>query len=154
MKLFALGSIKLISTSSILHLLSCTTDNNNINGNKATETQTHTQTQTVTKTETPGGTTPQNPIILIKNDELTTREVWHKGRFPAKIGRLIVEGIGVFEFDPLQIKTTRPDIFQLGHFSFFDILVHLHERSEFLLNYHFDEDLNTHVIESVNQTTG
>lgn len=38
---------------------------------------------------------------------------------------------------------------QKGHFSLFDILVHLHERGEVDLRYHFDEEMDTHVIDAI-----
>lgn|GEM_PF-452258 len=52
-----------------------------------------------------------------------------------------------FRFDPNKVNTTRPDIFQPGYFSVFDVLVHAAEKGELELEYHFDEKLNTHVID-------
>ncbi len=53
----------------------------------------------------------------------------------------------VYRFDPSEVNTTRPDIFKPGYFSVFDILVHVAEKGEIDLEYHFDEKLNTHVID-------
>jgi hypothetical protein len=60
----------------------------------------------------------------------------------------------VFQFDATAVETVRPDIFQAGHFSLFDILVHLDERGELDLEYHFDESMNTHLIDSINGESG
>jgi hypothetical protein len=56
----------------------------------------------------------------------------------------------VYEFNPDQVKTTRPDIFKPGFFSVFDVLIHVANRGEIELEYHFDEKLNTFVIDSMN----
>ena len=49
------------------------------------------------------------------------------GRVPAATHSVEVGGIGKFSFDASQIGTVRPDIFQKGHFSLFDVLVHVHD---------------------------
>ena len=61
-----------------------------------------------------------------------------------------IDGLGIFSFIPEEVETTRPDIFQPGYFSLFDVLVHLSDKGEIELNYDFDESLNTHVIENLN----
>jgi len=48
------------------------------------------------------------------------------------------------------IETTRPDLFTDGHFSMFDVLVDLSNRGLVSLEYHFNESMNTHVIDSMN----
>jgi hypothetical protein len=48
------------------------------------------------------------------------------------------------------VNTTRPDLFQPGQFSMFDILVHLDEQNKIELEYHFDNSLNAHIIDSIN----
>lgn len=58
-----------------------------------------------------------------------------------------------FSFDPTQVQTTRPDVFKPGFFSVFDVLVQLHNQGDIELVYHFDEDMNTHIIDSINQET-
>jgi len=55
-----------------------------------------------------------------------------------------------FVFDPTQVDTARPDLFNPGYFSMFDVLVHLDRQSEIDLEYHFDDSMNTHVIDSIN----
>jgi hypothetical protein len=47
------------------------------------------------------------------------------------------------------VETVRPDIFRPGHFSLFDILVHLSEKGDIALDYHFDEAMDTHVIDAI-----
>jgi hypothetical protein len=44
----------------------------------------------------------------------------------------------------------RNDIFREENFSVFDVLVHLSEREIIDLEYHFDDRMNTHVIDSIN----
>ena len=61
-----------------------------------------------------------------------------------------IDGIGVFRFDPREIESIRSDIFKQGHFSLFDILVYLDQSEEIELEYHFDDTMNTHVIDSIN----
>ena len=48
------------------------------------------------------------------------------------------------------VETIRPDLFKSGHFSMFDILVHLNKQNQIDLEYHFDESMNTHIIDSIN----
>ncbi len=64
-------------------------------------------------------------------------------------GEIIISGVGTFDFDPHQIVTKRPDIFQPGHFSVFDIIAHLNETGRITVEYHFDEEMNTYVIDSL-----
>jgi len=63
---------------------------------------------------------------------------------------IIIDGIGVFSFNPNNILSLRNDIFQSNHFSVFDILIYLDSNDFIELEYHFDESMNTHVIESIN----
>jgi hypothetical protein len=63
---------------------------------------------------------------------------------------IIIDGVGEFEYDPKQVATVKPDIFQEGKFSIFDILVHLNDNGKIDMEYHFDESTNTHVIDGIN----
>ena len=73
------------------------------------------------------------------------------GRMPAGTGPLLrIDGVGEFAFDADAVTTLRPDIFQPGHFSTFDVLTHLAKRGDFDLDYHFDESMDTHVVDSIN----
>jgi hypothetical protein len=64
-----------------------------------------------------------------------------------------IEGIGDFKYEPAKIQTIRPDIFNAGHFSLFDILVYLNNRSKIDMEYHFDSTMNTYVIDNINGRT-
>ncbi len=65
-------------------------------------------------------------------------------------GEIIISGVGTFNFEPHQIVTKRPDIFQSGHFSVFDIIAYLNETGRIAAEYHFDEEMNTYVIDYIN----
>jgi hypothetical protein len=58
-----------------------------------------------------------------------------------------------YTFNPKQVVTIRPDIFNSGFFSLFDVLVNLHNLGEINLKYHFDQSMNTNIIDSINQET-
>jgi hypothetical protein len=68
---------------------------------------------------------------------------------PTRTGRVEFDDIGALTFDPSAVKTVRPDLFNEGYFSLFDVLVHLADRGDISLTYHFDESLDTHVIDSM-----
>jgi len=55
-----------------------------------------------------------------------------------------------FIFDPTEVETVRPDLFNTGYFSMFDVLVHLDQRGDIDLEYYFDDSMNTHVVDSIN----
>ena len=74
----------------------------------------------------------------------------HVGRKATGTGTISIRDIGDFTFDTSQVQTVRPDIFQPGHFSLFDVLVHLAERSDIELDYHFDGHMDTHLIDGIN----
>jgi len=63
-----------------------------------------------------------------------------------------VEGVK-YGFNWSAIEITRPDLFTEGHFSMFDVLVDLSNRGLVSLEYHFNESMNTHVIDSMNGKT-
>ena len=73
---------------------------------------------------------------------------------PTETGYITIEEIGALSFDAGQVQTLRPDIFQPGHFSMFDILVHLAEQGEINLEYRFDEAMDTHIIDAINGQDG
>jgi hypothetical protein len=60
-----------------------------------------------------------------------------------------IDSVGTFDMPQEEIETVRPDIFREGHFSIFDILVHLDGTGKIDLEYHFDKSMNTHVIDSL-----
>ena len=65
-------------------------------------------------------------------------------------GEVMITDVGNFGYEPANVRTVRPDLFRDGHFSVFDILVHLHERGDIQMVYHLDEDMDTHVIDTIN----
>jgi hypothetical protein len=68
---------------------------------------------------------------------------------PASGGRIHIEGLGDFDFDPAAVQTVREDIFAAGNFSIFDILAHLDEGGLIDMDYHFDAGMNTNVIDAI-----
>jgi hypothetical protein len=69
---------------------------------------------------------------------------------PTQRGKISFKSIGDFEYNPGSIETLRKDIFKDGYFSVFDVLIHLDEKDKIDMEYHFDKNLNTHVIDSIN----
>jgi len=61
-----------------------------------------------------------------------------------------IDTIGRFRYDPTEIETVRNDIFKEWHFSLFDILIYLDSHGSIDMEYHFDEAMNTHIIDSIN----
>ncbi|MHA1932860.1 MAG: hypothetical protein ACW96X_09990, partial [Promethearchaeota archaeon] len=62
-------------------------------------------------------------------------------------------GTKTYGFDPDEIETVRPDLFQNETFSAFDTLVHLNSTGAINLTYHFNASMNTFVIDSLNGET-
>ncbi len=64
-------------------------------------------------------------------------------------------GIGrnFYDYEPTEVETARPDLFQNGSFSVFDVLLHLDSKGEIDLDYHFNASMDTHVIDSLNGET-
>ena len=60
----------------------------------------------------------------------------------------MIGNVGDFEFDPGNIKTVRDVIFHEGYFSIFDILVYLDDEGKIDMKYHFDDNMNTYIINS------
>jgi hypothetical protein len=77
-------------------------------------------------------------------------EVVHKGSLPSDTGQVTIQNAGVFTFEATEVETLRPDIFQAGHFSVFDVVVHLAKEGDIELTYHFDDSAGTHVIDTIN----
>jgi len=76
------------------------------------------------------------------------------GRIPSAEGTVDIRGLGALKYDPAGVRTLRPDLFTDGHFSVFDVLVHLAERGDLPLEYVWDEAAATHWISSLNGLTG
>jgi len=75
---------------------------------------------------------------------------YHENTKPNMTGRILIDIVGEFSFNPEDIISVRPDIFKPGYFSIFDILVHLDNEDSIDMEYRFDESMNTHVIDSIN----
>jgi hypothetical protein len=69
---------------------------------------------------------------------------------PSATGNVRIDGIGEFSFDGAEVQTLRPDVFRPGYFSVFDVLAHLAVQGDIDLKHHFDEDMDTHVIDAIN----
>ena len=78
----------------------------------------------------------------------------HIGHKPTGTGTIRIEDIGEFPFDASNIQSARPDIFQQGHFSLFNILLHLDRQGDIELDYHFDDAMDTHIIDAINNKKG
>lgn len=61
-----------------------------------------------------------------------------------------IGSIGTVKFDPDEVNSIRPDLFKQGHFSIFDILVNLDNNGKIDMQYHYDPEMNTHVIDALN----
>jgi len=105
-------------------------------------------------------TTPQLPekpaVSTLESYFLPTEEgkwvlpLYHSGRKPRGTGKVYIAGVGDFTFNASQVRTVRDDIFHLGYFSVFDILVHLSEQGDIQLDYHLDGKMDTHIIDGIN----
>lgn len=64
--------------------------------------------------------------------------------------QITIEGVGTYVYDPNEVLPIRDDIFNDGYFSIFAILVHLADNNDISMNYHFDDRMNTYVIDDIN----
>lgn len=87
-------------------------------------------------------------VVMILALLLRSPEVQRLLFFPDNT--IVIDGVGQYEYSSKEITTLRPDIFTEGHFSVFDILAHLDNQSKIDMNYHFDDTLNTYVIDDIN----
>ncbi len=90
--------------------------------------------------------TTSNPSI--EASKATLEDTIPKMKGNVKIGDKI------FSFDPTKVETVRPDLFNPGFFSMFDVLIHLNKNGAINLEYHFDKSMNTNVIDSINGKSG
>ena len=68
--------------------------------------------------------------------------------------RISINAVGTFEANPAEVEQHRPGIFQPGRFSVFDLIAHLSKIGHIDLEYHCDETIETHVIDSLNGKEG
>jgi hypothetical protein len=92
--------------------------------------------------------------ILPTSDGAWAPPLSHTAHVPSGTAKLKIDDVGELTFEAGEVETLRPDIFQPGHFSLFDIVVHLAEQGDIELDYHFDESMDTHVIDSINGQGG
>ncbi|MCW3975168.1 MAG: hypothetical protein NWE86_02860 [Candidatus Bathyarchaeota archaeon] len=95
------------------------------------------QNSTITSTPIPT-TVPSMDIAPIPSDTI-----------PKMVGGVRIDRDS-FLFQPDEIKTVRADLFNPGYFSVFDVLYHLHNIGLIKLEYHYEELLNTHIVDSIN----
>ncbi len=76
------------------------------------------------------------------------------GRLPTQPVRVDIVGVGQFTVEPTEVEQQRPDVFQPGHLSIFDLIAHLGESGEVELVSRYDEAMATHVIASIDGETG
>ncbi len=102
------------------------------------------------------------PEVTAPEDELTDEMADDESRVfgeisataPDLLGEIEIEALGTFTFDPGEVQTVREDIFREGYFSIFDVLVHLQNTDQIDIDYSFDEEMNTYVINSLDGRTG
>lgn len=84
---------------------------------------------------------PHFPPFRIPDPPLNT--------MPVLEGTVGIDGT-FYNFNPANITTVRPDIFNPGYFSLFDILVYFDNEGLIKMDYYFAEDMNTFVIDTIN----
>jgi hypothetical protein len=90
---------------------------------------------------------PAPTYLLPDADGSWTPQADHAGVLPSDEGSVRIDGVGTLTFPADQVESVRPDIFQPSHFSLFDVLVYLAQQGEIRMDYHFDEEMDTHVID-------
>jgi len=105
-----------------------------------------------TQPEPPESPEPGKPAsyLLPTQDGKWSPPIQQEARKPTGGGEVHIEGIGEFSFDAGHVKSLRPDIFQPGHFSVFDAIVHLSEKRDIQVDYHFDGNMDTYIIDAIN----
>jgi hypothetical protein len=107
-----------------------------------------TQNPELQATPTPAQS-PRSFVFPTQDGLWTPPEGSHTMDKPSTTGRVRIDSVGEFSFDAADVQTRRPDIFRPGYFSVFDVLAHLAERGDIQLQYHFDEAMDTHVVDAL-----
>jgi hypothetical protein len=94
-----------------------------------------------------------NDDPIFSDDHVSLNKTMPTNKGTVSIGQSFNPLSKRFNFDPSKVQTLRPDIFKPGYFSVFDILVHLSEVGQVDLRYHFEEELNTYVIDRLEGET-
>ena len=100
--------------------------------------------------ETGDGQSLQEEPEIISDEKGNSITGMPSDTVPSEQGHIMIGNIGDFTFEPSQIKTLRDDIFNEGYFSVFDILAFLDDNGTIDMEYHFDDDMNTYIIDSIN----
>ena len=90
----------------------------------------------------------QTRALPADNEQWTPPKAY-QGDLPQGAGSVRIPGRGRVEFDAGQIQTTRPELFVEGHFSLFDVLAHQSRQGRIDMAYHWDAELDTHVIDQI-----
>ena len=107
-------------------------------------------TTTQSGTSKPSETGEPVSYLLPGPDGKWSPPVQQKGRRPTGVGQVKIEDIGEFSFEAQQVETLRTDVFQPGYFSVFDVLVHLSDKGDIKMDYHFDGNMDTYLIDAIN----
>jgi len=92
---------------------------------------------------------------LPTSEGLWTPQASHRGRVPTgEAVEIRVDGVGDFAIRAEEVARLRPEVFGPGHFSVFDAFAHLAASEAFDLGHHFDEEMGTHLIDSLNGEAG
>ncbi len=89
-----------------------------------------------------------NALIVLLGCSLIVTAIYLELPQPTAQAQVVL-GSEIFTFNPLEVTTLRPDLFKPGHFSMFDILAYLDAQGQIDMEYHFETNLSTHVIESI-----
>ncbi|MFX0181851.1 MAG: hypothetical protein ACFE95_02115 [Candidatus Hodarchaeota archaeon] len=93
------------------------------------------------------------PNDLNDNEDLPKSPSRGNCTLPILMGKVTIAGIGEFSFNASKVPTLRPDIFNEGYFSVFDVLVYIGNQSKITIQYHFNDSMNTFVVDSLNNKT-
>lgn len=130
-KYLSLGGLSLLGTGLVLQNISC-------------------KGQLSENGSTPTITTGTDSVYLPTEVGSVVPEKLNIGHKPSSMGSINIAGIGEYTFNPADIDTVRSDIFQPGHFSFFDVLAHLSVRGDITLKSHYDDTMATYKVDSIN----
>ncbi len=105
-----------------------------------------------TPTNTPQFTPTPEPTLIPSPTMTPPPEIQNENTKSTNRGTVTI-GSNTHSFTPNQVETVRPDIFNPGYFSVFDVLVHLHKQDKINLQYHFDQSKNANIIDEINGET-
>ena len=90
-----------------------------------------------------------NIFIILLGGSLTAGVIYLELPRSIQEARINIGGNN-YDFEPADITSVHPEIFQSGSFSVFDILVYLDSEGRIEMEYHQNESLDTCVIDSIN----